>query len=408
MVKKSTPAELSQEVVPEFLGPEVLIEYVPIDTLKLWEQNPRLNDPAVPEVMKSIREYGFLVPVVVGKDMVVKAGNTRLKAARKLGLKRIPVVRAEHLTEEQLLRFALVDNRVAEIAKWDMKQISRLVPLEELRELPGFDKKDVDRISLFLLKENGPAPNQDDIPEIRTTSIKLGDLFLLGEHRLLCGDATVKAQVSRLMGSDKADVIFTDPPYGVEYDGGTKVQRKLAGDHSTGLYEPCCEMASTFSKANAALYLWHAGVKGIAAAAAAAAIKAGWQIRCEIIWNKNQAQFGTLSAQYKQKHEPAYYCFKVGETVNWCGPTNEVTVWDINRESKNELHPTQKPVELAERAILNHEAGIVLDIFGGSGSTLIACEKNFRKCRMMEIDPIYCQVIINRWEAFTGKKATKG
>ena len=245
----------------------------------------------------------------------------------------------------------------------------------------------------------------DEVPATpKEAKTKTGDLYQLGSHRLLCGDATKKEDVERLMGGEKAEMVFTDPPYGVGYDGGVQTPRdKLCGDQNTDLYAPCCSMAMTFSVVDAPLYLWHAGVKGIAAAAAAAA--AGWEIRSEIIWNKNQAQYGALSAQYKQKHEPAYYCFKCGHSARWVGSTKEVTVWDIDRASKNEFHPTQKAVELATRAIGNHDAKSVLDLFLGSGTTMIACEQLDRKCFGIEIDPLYVDVCVKRWEDFTGRVA---
>ena len=207
-----------------------------------------------------------------------------------------------------------------------------------------------------------------------------------------------------------ADCVITDPPYGVSYDGGhanDKRRDKLKGDESDALYEPACLMANEFSKSGSAFYLFHAGVKGFQAAAAAAA--AGYEIRSELIWNKNMAQFGAIGAQYKQKHEPFYYCFKKGKAPYWNGPNNEVTVWDCDRTSKNEYHPTQKPVELIVRALKNSskEGDAVLDLFGGSGSTLIACEKTNRIGYMMELDEKYVDVIIKRYEDYTGQKAKK-
>jgi DNA modification methylase len=267
--------------------------------------------------------------------------------------------------------------------------------------LTGFDTREIDALTLAV------NPAEDDVPPVPEAPVsRLGDLWLMGGHRLLCGDATKASDVAQLMGEQSADLVFTDPPYGVGYDGGTTVRDKLQGDENTDLYAPCCDMAALHSKAGAALYLWHAGVKGIAAAAAAAA--AGYSIRCEIVWNKNLAQFGALSAQYKQKHEPCYYCFKRGHAPAWYGPKNEVTVWDCDRARVNDLHPTQKPVGIVERAIGNSsKAGdVVLDLFGGSGSTLIGCEQTGRACFILEIDPRYCDVICQRFMNFTGKQAT--
>ncbi len=239
----------------------------------------------------------------------------------------------------------------------------------------------------------------DKAAELQTKwQVQRGDVWQIGRHKLMCGDSTSAEDVGKLMAGELANLVFTDPPYGVGYDGGTKVREKLAGDATTDLYAPCCAMAFQFSDDKSALYLWHAGIKGIAAAAAAAAAAAGYEIRCEIVWNKNQAQFGALSAQYKQKHEPCYYCYKRGKTVRWFGATNEVTVWDINRSSVNEFHPTQKPPELAVRAIGNNSErdAVVLDLFLGSASTLVACEQTGRQGRGLEIEPKYCAVALER------------
>lgn len=246
----------------------------------------------------------------------------------------------------------------------------------------------------------------DDVPEPPAAAVsERGDLWLLDGHRLLCGDSTQSTIVSRLMAGRLAALVYTDPPYGVDYDGGTKARARLAGDADVFLYGPACQMAAEFTDDAAALYLWHAGVKGIAAAAAAAA--AGWEIRCELIWNKNHAQFGALSAHYKQKHEPVYYCVKRGHAPRWFGPANEVTVWDCDRSARNDYHPTQKPVALAVRAIRNSSAlgDIVLDLFAGSGSTLIGAHEVGRRCYAMEICECYVDVAVKRWEAFTGQAA---
>lgn len=266
--------------------------------------------------------------------------------------------------------------------------------------LPGIDMPTFE--AEFFKDAQAEAEGEDEVPPVPVEArTKPGELWLLGDHRLLCGDSTKREDVERLMGGEKADMVFTDPPYGVSYDGGATKREKLAGDDTTELYGPACKMAFDHSSPDASLYLWHAGVKGIAAAAA------GYEIRCELIWNKNLAQFGALSAQYKQKHEPCYYCFKRGKTVNWDGPTNEVTVWDCDRSSKNEFHPTQKPVELAARAMRNHKCAVILDLFGGSGSTLIAAEKEGRKARLVELQPAYVDVIISRWEEYSGGEARR-
>jgi site-specific DNA-methyltransferase (adenine-specific) len=222
----------------------------------------------------------------------------------------------------------------------------------------------------------------------------------------MCGDSTSREDVERLMDGKKADMVFTDPPYGVDYDGGhatDKRRDKLKNDDNVDMYDLPVKNAFEFSKADAPLYLWFAD--RFAMDVLGGLTNAGYLTRAWIIWNKNVAQFGAIGAQYKTKHEPCIYAYKKGRKTNWDGPNNEVTVWDVSRDNKNEHHPTQKPTELARRAIGNHEVDMVLDLFGGSGSTLIACEKTKRKCRVMELDPKYCDVIIKRWEDYTGKKA---
>jgi DNA modification methylase len=224
----------------------------------------------------------------------------------------------------------------------------------------------------------------------------------------MCGDSTSIDAVDKLMDGQKADMVFTDPPYGVDYDGGhatDKRRTKLENDDKTLMYAGALPIAYMASKDGAALYLWFAD--RFAKDVLVALDECNFQIRTWIIWNKNLAQFGAIGAQYKTKHEPCIYAFKKGKAPFWNGPNNEVTVWDVKRHSKNEFHPTQKPVELPVRAMENSSKGgdTVLDLFGGSGSTLIACEKINRHARLMELDPKYCDVIVKRWEDFTGKKA---
>ena len=257
-------------------------------------------------------------------------------------------------------------------------------------------------------EETEGLTDPDDIPEVpEEAKTKLGDLYILGEHRLLCGDSTKAEDVEKLMNGEKADMVFTDPPYGVDYDGGHAVKgvrrEKLKNDGTADIYKDSISIMYMYSKKDTPLYLWYSDSKSLAVLSAV--LSAGYEIRNNIIWNKNVAQFGAIGAQYKTKHEPCLYCYKKGQKSSWIGPNNEVSVWDIDRNRKNEHHPTQKPIALAERCIKNHEVDSILDLFLGSGSTLIAAEKLNRKCYGMELDPKYCDVIVKRWEDFTGKKA---
>lgn len=252
--------------------------------------------------------------------------------------------------------------------------------------------------------------DEDDIPEKPEPKSKLGDLYLLGGHRLLCGDSLDKASVERLMDGVKAEMCFTDPPYGVDYTGGIQAKRdgtfnkngreRLKNDENDDIYSSAIPMVAEFT--DGPVYTWFAGSLG---AKIYPAIEKVGQVHNLMVWNKVNAGFGALNAHYKQKHEVFLYWKPKGSTLRWNGPGNEVTIWEQKREMKNEFHPTQKPVQLAERAMMNHTASTVLDLFGGSGSTMIAAEKTARRCFTMEIDPGYVDVIVARWENYTGLKA---
>jgi DNA modification methylase len=274
--------------------------------------------------------------------------------------------------------------------------------------LLGFDDKELNALLQPDIVDG--LTDEDVIPDVpEEPKTKLGDIYILGNHRLMCGDSTSIDAVDKLMNGQKADMVFTDPPYGVNYDGGHAVKgirrNKLQNDATPEIYDGVMPVIYSVSKDKAATYLWFSDSKSAAVTAAVTA--AGYEVRNTLIWNKNVAQFGAIGAQYKSKHEPCLYCFKKGFAPYWAGVNNEVSVWDVKRAPKNEFHPTQKPVELAERAMSNSskQGDYILDLFGGSGSTLIACEKLGRKARLMELDPKYCDVIVKRWEDFTGKQA---
>jgi len=383
---------------------------VPIDSLRALPDNPRRGD--VDAVAASLSRFGQRKPIVVRKDDgTIIAGNHTWQAAKKLGWTKIAVayVGDDDVTAQA---YALADNRTAELGDYDDELLKQLIESvgqvdSDLLHDSGWSDDAVKELLEKIESQTPKVIDEDEVPEPPVEpKTKLGDLYDLGRHRLLCGDSTDEATVARLMDGAKADMVFTDPPYGVNYDGGhanEKRREKLKNDNAIDMYGLPILNAFKFSKNNAALYLWFAGTK--VKAVVEGLENANWEIRSWIIWNKNVAQFGAIGAQYKQKHEPCIYAFKKGEVVNWCGPTNEVSVWDINRHSKNEFHPTQKPIELVVRALKNHNAKMVLDLFGGSGSTLIAAEQTDRTCYMMELDPRYCDVIIQRWETLTGEKA---
>jgi DNA modification methylase len=318
------------------------------------------------------------------------------------------------LTEAQKKAYRIADNRLNEIAEWDDQMLA--LELEDLRMddfdlgTMGFDDGEVDSLLAGLDATPEGQTDPDAAPEVQAEAVsKPGDVWLLGRHRIMCGDSTKPGDVGQLMAGEKADLCFTDPPYGVDYDGGHAVKgvrrEKLANDGDADIYSKVLPVVFGNTKETAALYLWFSDSKSAAVTAAVTA--AGYEIRNTLIWNKNLAQFGAIGAQYKNKYEPCLYCFKRGKAPVWRGPNNEVNVWDVSRESKNEFHPTQKPVELAARAMNNSSVAgdVVLEVFSGSGSTLIAAETTGRRCYAMELSPNYVDVAVRRWQQFTGKRA---
>jgi len=384
---------------------------IAIESLIPYALNSRThNDAQVAQIAASIREFGFTNPVLIDDQMNLIAGHGRVLAARKLGLQDVPAVVVTGLDDRKRRALIIADNKLAINAGWDEDALR--VELEDLAsdygDLMGFSEEE---LTLLLQPEQVEGLiDEDAVPEVPETPVTvLGDIWILGNHRLMCGDSTSIDAVEMLMNGQKADMVFTDPPYGVDYDGGHATEKrrtKLENDDKTLMYAGALPVAYMASKDGAALYLWFAD--RFAKDVLLALEETNYKIRNWIIWNKNLAQFGAIGAQYKPKHEPCIYAFKKGKAPYWAGPNNEITVWDIKRHSKNEFHPTQKPVELPERALQNNSKGgdTVLDLFGGSGSTLIAAEKIGRHARLMELDPKYCDVIIKRWQDFTGKEAT--
>ena len=386
------------------------IIYKNVDALVPYANNPRTHSPAqIAQIASSIKEFGWTNPVLLDGDNGVIAGHGRLEASRILGIESVPTIELKHLTEAQKKAYIIADNQLAQNAGWDDDllgiEIGALQDIGFDISLLGFDDKDIARLTF---SSGDGLTDPDEVPDVEESICKTGDIWLLGEHRLLCGDATKKEDVDMLMDGVIGHMVFTDPPYGVAYDGGAKKRDRLEGDEvGTDIYAASLINLKRMVDDSAALYLWYAD--GHAAAAAAAAAAAGYVITAQIIWAKNHAQFVT-SAHYKGKHEPCYYGHRKGKSARWLGPNNEVTLWEYDRSSVNEFHPTQKPVPIACRAITNStELGhIVLDLFLGSGTTMVAAEQLGRICYGMEIEPHYCDVIINRWQNFTGKKAIKG
>jgi DNA modification methylase len=390
------------------------VKQVEIAALIPYARNSRTHsDSQIAQIAASIKEFGWTNPVLVDGESGIIAGHGRVLAARQLGMKKVPVIELAHLTPAQKQAYIIADNKLALNAGWDDSMLA--VELAELQgidfdtDLTGFTAEEIAALSPEQIPPG--LTDEDYVPEVQPDPItKPGDVWILGKHRVMCGDSTSIDAVDKLMAGGKADMVFTDPPYGVNYDGGHAVKgkrrEKLKNDATPEIYDGVMPVIYSVSKDGAATYLWFSDSKSAAVTAAVTA--AGYEVRNTLIWNKNVAQFGAIGAQYKSKHEPCLYCFKKGHAPYWAGPNNEVSVWDIKRCPKNEHHPTQKPVELAERALGNSSKGgdTILDLFGGSGSTLIACEKTGRESRLMELDPKYCDVIVKRWQEFTGKSAT--
>src|SRR6266853_2851996 len=390
------------------------IELWLIDRLIPFARNPRTHSEAqVTQIAASIAEFGFLNPILVDTNAGIIAGHGRLRAARKLQLQEVPVIVLDHLTDAQKRAYILADNQLALNAGWDETLLrAELAALQEEDfnvALIGFDDEELARL---LAAQDAAAglTDEDAIPELPETPISLaGDLWILGDHRLLVGDATDDEAVAKLMAGAAADLIFTDPPYNVDYEGYTKEHLKIKGDRMSDaefkqFLEGAFRSYRTLVKPGASMYVCHSS--SWQREFQNALESAGFEVRCQIIWAKNTFAWGF--GRYKFQHEPVFYSHVAGQKDPWYGDKSQSTLWEENKPAANRLHPTAKPVELVERALLNSsKAGdVVADLFGGSGSTLIGCERRGRHARLMEIDPKYCDVIVQRWQEFTGKQAT--
>lgn len=374
----------------------------PINEVIPYEKNPRINDKAVPAVMKSIEEFGFKVPVVIDKNGTIVTGHTRLKAAKKLGMKTVPCIVADDLTPEQIKAFRLADNKVAEAAEWDMELLN-----EELDGIIDIDMSD------FNFSDITDSPSSEDVVEDDGENIelpsepktRLGDIWVIGRHKLMCGDATSEDVLKRLMGGDKADMYLTDPPYNVAYEGKTEDKLTIQNDsmEDSAFYQFLVDSfvaADSVMNEGAAFYVWHADSEGYNFRGACRAVE--WELRECLIWNKNTMVLGRQD--YQWKHEPCLYGWKGGAAHNWYSDRKQTTVIDMNKPNRNAEHPTMKPVQLFAYLMENSSkpGDIVLDSFCGSGTTLIACEQMSRAARVLELDPKYCDVIVERYINLVG------
>lgn len=382
--------------------------------LKPYENNPRLNEDAVDLVAASIEEFGFKQPIVVDKDLIIIAGHTRWKAAQKLGLETVPCIQADDLTPAQVKAYRLADNKVAEAAQWDLDALQF-----ELEELDNMDF-DMEPFGFETETFDEQIAEDDNFEaELPTTPMtRSGQLWLLGKHRLMVGDSTKRQDVEKLCSDATVDMIVTDPPYNIDYTGGTKDAMKIENDNwgdDEGFIEflkAAFENMRDQLKAGGSFYIWYASTQSKNFLEAAE--RAGLNIRQTLIWNKNTFSLGRQD--YQWKHEPCLYGWKDGAAHYFVNTRNLATVIEdaenqdfdsMKKPTKSDLHPTMKPIPLIARQIKNSSrtGENVLDLFGGSGSTLMACEQLGRRCFMMEYDPHYADVIIKRWEDYTGEQA---
>jgi DNA modification methylase len=387
------------------------IELWLLEKLVPYARNPRTHsDAQVAQIAASIAEFGFNNPILVDTKAGIIAGHGRLLAARKLGLTEVPVIVLDHLSEAQKRAYIIADNQLALNAGWDDDLLrSELAALQEEDFNVGLIGFDDDELARLLAAQDASAglTDEDAVPDLpQTPASARGDLWILGNHRLLVGDATDGADVDRLMAGDKADLVFVDPPYNVSYEGYTEDHLKMQGDRMTGeqfkrFLEAAFRSCRTATKPGASLYVCHSSSWQREFQNAIEA--AGFEVRCQIIWAKNTFAWGF--GRYKFRHEPIFYCHVAGQKDPWYGDKSQSTLWEEAKPAANRLHPTMKPVELIERALLNSsKAGdLVADLFGGSGSTLIACERRNRKARLMELDTRYTDVICQRFQDYTGK-----
>lgn len=413
----------------------------PIEWLRPYENNPRNNEQAVEAVANSINEFGFKVPIVATIDGEIVNGHTRFKAAKFLRLKTVPVLIADDLTEEQIKAFRLADNKTGELADWDVELL-----YSELDELTGFDMtmfgfEDID-FSLDDFEEDEKETGEEaDIDSEEKPKVEYGDIFQLGRHRLMCGDSTSAEDMARLIDGAVIDLYVTDPPYNVAYQGGTDEAMTIMNDSMDDVsfrqfLRDAFAVANNHLKPGGAFYIWHADLEGLNFRAAVK--ETGWLLKQSIIWVKNAIVLGRQD--YQWKHEPCLYGWKDGAShyfvdnrslatvieedeenlkemtkselisyIKTMQDTSPTTVFYEDKPVRNDIHPTMKPLKLIARCVLNSskKGDKILDSFNGGGSTLMVCERSERIGYAMELDPVYVERTIKRWEEETGLTAEK-
>ena len=395
------------------------IVMLPVSEVRPYEKNPRKNADAVKFVKASIEQFGFKVPIIVDSNRVIVCGHTRLMAAKSIGMSEVPCIMADDLTDDQIRAFRLADNKVGEFAEWDMDLLG-----DELDAIA--DACDIDMGDFGFDLSDGEEETEvveDEVPEEVEPVCKKGEVWQLGEHRLMCGDSTSAEDVAKLMDGELADVVFTDPPYGVSYADkneflnslgtGHRLTKRIENDSHKpeemyGFWCKAFKNLYDFSKDCMAYYVKAPQGGDLLLLLLQSLRDSGFMLKHQLIWNKNNHVLGRCD--YNYKHEPIIYGWKIDKTHHFYGKSKfKTSVWDIPKPLKSDLHPTMKPVELVTASLLDasENGQVVLDLFGGSGTTLIAAEETGRHARLMEFDPHYCDVIITRWEKLTGQKAVK-
>ena len=399
---------------------ELKIEHLSVEDLIPYARNARTHsETQLAQIAGSIAEFGFVNPVLIGEDRVIIAGHGRLMAARKLGLSTVPTIKLDHLNENQRKALIIADNKIAENAGWDEEmlrlELQNLMDEDFNLDLLGFDETELDDL-LTLADDEASNELDENIPEVQENPVsQLGDVWIMDKHRLLCGDSTSAEDMQKLMAGELADMVFTDPPYNVNYgdtakdklrsQGGAKAGRKIMNDNLGDDFEAFLIAAckNMLAHTKGALYICMSSSE--LDTLQSAFRKAGGKWSTFIIWAKNTFTLGR--SDYQRQYEPILYGWKEGNEHYWCGARDQGDVWFYNKPQKNDLHPTMKPVDLVIRGIKNSSKtqDIILDPFGGSGSTLIAAELTSRQARLIELDPKYVDVIVRRWQEITGKDA---
>ena len=403
-------------MIRETTAPQDIV-WLKIDEVYPYECNNKIHrQPEITKIANSIKEFGWTYPILIDENNIVLAGHKRLQAAKQIGLTEVPTIRKDDLSDAQKRAYRIIDNKSSEESEYDPTNLT--LELDEIKAL-DFDISKFINLNFDLDKigETQDLDTQEDDYDAEPPAepkTKYGDIYQLGNHRLMCGDSTKEEDIEKLMNGQLADMIFTDPPYGVCYTGGVVHGSKINVDHKremlknddADIYSKFIPIINSVIK-DGAIYIFYATRNSYEL------LKPlhdnNIELNSIIVWNKINTGYADLNSHYKNKYEPCVYCKRKGHKLNFVGDSSENTVWEVNKDRNNILHPTQKPIELAARAIRNSSlnGNIVLDFFGGSGSTLIACEQLNRNCYMMELDPVYCDVIIDRWEKFTGQKAQK-